>query len=256
MRMRYTFVAIGAFILTIVLIAIRFKTGTVEGFWPHFAEFLFWIPIALLLSKTVLRKTVRPSPIGFRQIAIIGSMVFFTLAINVGVHHAQKNIFGKTWRASYDDPVPEPGKKEPVVPSVVEKIATNLFAVAGEEISSRFITLTALLMVMPTCWAIALSGLLFAASHMVIPVLGGMTEVGLYRLAATGVIGIACGIAFVRYGLGAAIAIHFFVNLVGWFSSNHTYIAKTVIFGSAFVGLIVLPITLWFTRKRETVAAA
>jgi membrane protease YdiL (CAAX protease family) len=177
-------------------------------------------------------------------------MVFFTLTANVSIQLGQSKVFGQTWKASYEDPVPEPSKKAPVIPSVAEKIATNFVAVAGEEISARFVTLSALLMVMPVGWAIAASSFLFAASHLVIPILGGMPEVGLFRLGSTGVIGIACGIAFVRYGLGAAIAIHFLVNLVGWFSSNHTYIANTVVFGSAFVALIVLPLTLWFTRKR------
>jgi len=252
--MRYILVACGAFLLAVALIAIRFKIGMVEGFWPHFAEFIAWIPIALILSKTVIRRTAHLVPIGFRQIVIIGSMVFFTLTANVSIQLGQAKMFGQTWKASYDDPVPEPGKKAPVIPSVAEKIATNFVAVAGEEISSRFIILSALLMVMPTGWAIAISSLLFAALHLVIPIMGGMPEIGLFRLGSTGVIGIACGIAFVRYGIGAAIAIHFLVNLVGWFSSNHTYIANTVILGSAFVALFVLPMTLWFTRKRETAA--
>jgi len=209
-----------------------------------------WIPIAFFLSKTVLKKKFRIIPVRFREAVIIISMVFATLTANVSIKLGQSKIFRRTWSASYKDPAPKPGSsKVPVIPTVPEKIATNFFAVAGEEISSRFIIVTALLMVMSSGWAIAISSLLFAASHMVIPILVGMPEIGLFRLGSTGVIGIACGIAFVRYGLGAAIMIHFLVNLVGWFAYNQTYIANIVLYGSGFVALIVLPPTLWFTRK-------
>ncbi|WP_141731397.1 CPBP family intramembrane glutamic endopeptidase [Oligoflexus tunisiensis] len=250
--MRYLFVAIGTFLLSAFFIVIRYKTGWVEGFLPNFVEFVLWIPIAFFFANKVLRTTISRVPVGFREIVVIISMVFATISANASIQIMQSKIFGRTWSASYKDPVAKPGSSEvPVVPTVGEKIATNFVSVAGEEIGSRFIIVSALLMVMSPGWAIALSSLLFAALHTVIPILVGMPEIGLFRLGSTGVIGVACGIAFIRYGLGAAIAIHFLVNLVGWFAYNQTYIANAILFGSGFVALFVLPPTLWFTRKRR-----
>lgn len=251
--MRYAFVVIGTTAVAIFLLVVFFKMKIVEE-TAFFIEFCLWAVVAITLSKTALKKRMAGSiPIfSFREFVIILSIVFATICANVGSQALQLNLFDRTYKASYADHKQKSGPTEVQVhPSAAEKIAKMAFEVSAEEISSRWITLGALLMVMPAGWALFLSSLIFASLHTVIPILGGTPEIGLFRIASTFTIGVGTGIAFIRSGLLAAIIVHFLVNMVGLFAENHTYIADTVIFGSAFIAIIILPPTLLLTKKKK-----
>lgn len=252
--MRYACVVTGTMALIAVILFTRLKLEWVDGVGAQVAELCLWAVAALALSKTLLQNRVggtRPL-FRFRELVITVSIVFTTICANVGIQSAQVQIFGKTYRASYADPVPQPGAAEVPSPRTVpEKLAEMAASVSAEEISSRWIILGALLMLMSPGRALLLSSLLFAMQHAIVPIVGGVPEVGLFHLAPTFAIGIGCGIAFLRSGLTAAILVHFLVNMVGLSADNNTQIADTVIFDSAFVALVVLPGTLWFTRKRR-----
>jgi len=250
-KLRYIFVMIGAILADICVMAFRVKMGWTETFWPNFGELLLWAITALILLKTMSRPNFRRIPIRFREIVIIASMVFGTIVSNVSFQYAQWKVFGTTYVPSYEDPVPEPGStQKPVIPTIPQKLAMNLVPVVGEEILFRWIILGALMMALSPGWSVLISSLIFGAMHLPVKIMVGFPlAVGLSNVLPTFAIGFFCGIAFIRYGLVASIAIHFLVNLVGWFAYNQTYIADAVIWGSASVALIVLPFTLLFTRR-------
>ncbi|WP_218109788.1 CPBP family intramembrane glutamic endopeptidase [Oligoflexus tunisiensis] len=245
----------GTTTLSALILIVFFKLGFVDEFIPKLTELVLCSLLAIALAKTIMQKrTAGDRPLlSFRELVITISIVFATLGSNVGLQALQLKAFGRAYTSSYADPEPKVGVvgvEAPAPPSVVQKMAEMLVSVSAEEVSSRWITLGALLMVMSPGWAIVLSSVLFALLHTVVPIVGGVPDIGLLSLAPTFAIGVGCGVAFVRSGLAAALLVHFLVNMVGLFAEKHTYIADTVIFGSAFVALVVLPLTLWFTRRR------
>jgi len=256
MRIRYISVVAGANLLAVLGLIITFEMRAYHGIAMQTIQLCLWSALAFALSKTVLTKraTANRTILSFRELVVIVSIVFATSLSNVAVQATQKKIFGHVYTASYSDPEPTttPGTAiAPTHPSTTETVIEAFLSVSVEEVSSRWITLGALLMAMSSGWAIVISSLIFSLHHVVYPLLGGIPEIGLFSLLPTFAIGVGSGIAFVRSGLASAIFVHFAVNLIGVFADNHTYIADTVIFGSAAVALFVLPLTLWFTRKRE-----
>lgn len=251
--MRYIWIVFVSSLLIVVSTIVSFKLEMLDTIHSHLGQLVFWSIIAIALSRKAFKgKTLRPlSLLSLRELVIVLSVVFATLCANVGSQYLQMKVLGYTYTASEADPEPTDGAPT-APPTVAEKLSKMLLSVTAEEIPSRWITLGALLVVMPSGWALALSSLLFAFTHLIVPVMIGAPEIGLFRLAPTFMIGLGAGLAFIRSGLPAAILVHFLVNLVGLFSTNHTDIADSVTFGSAFVALIVLPLTLWFTKKRET----
>lgn len=104
-------------------------------------------------------------------------------------------------------------------------------------------------------WALFISSILFAASHLVFPIALGDLEFGLMRLLPTFAIGVFCGVAYLWYGLPASVFVHFAGNLIRVFAfDEYDFIVDWILWGSAFVTLFILPPTLWFTRKREALA--
>jgi membrane protease YdiL (CAAX protease family) len=220
----------------------------------HLWQVCLWSLIAFALSrKTLTAKTSRARLLlSFRELVITLSVVFVTLCANVGTQYLQMKVFGHTYTAfSEDSEQGESTEEAPAAPpSVAASLSKMLLSVTSEEIPSRWITLGALLMLMPPAWALAVSSLLFACTHLIVPIMIGQPEPGFFALAPTFMIGLGAGFVFLRSGLPAAILVHFLVNLVGLFSTIHTDIADSVTFGSAFIALVVLPMTLWFTRNR------
>lgn len=252
--MRYIGIVIGSSITIVVTTILVFKLGLLDTIYSHLGQLFLWTLIGIILSKTIMKKrTTAQTLLSFRELVITLSLVFATMCANVGVQAIQIKTFGHTYSASSaSDSEPDSESAEVnAPPSVAKKISKMVLSVAAEEIPSRWITLGALLMLMPVGWALLISSLLFALQHIIVPVLIGVPEIGFFRIAPTLMIGIGCGIAFIRSGLVAAFIVHFLVNIVSLFADNHTYIADSVIFGSAFVALIMLPLTLWFTRKKR-----
>jgi membrane protease YdiL (CAAX protease family) len=257
--MKYVGIALGSSLLIIASTFVSFKLGTLDTIHSHLGQLVLWSIIAVALSRTALKvKTTKPrSIIGFRELVVLLSVVFATLCANVGSQYLQMKVFGRTYTSSYADAEPSNSSDDESAapPSVPASLCKMLLSVTAEEIPSRWITLGALLMIMPPVWALLISSALFALTHLIVPTLVGHPEAGLFFLAPTFMIGLGAGFVFIRSALPAAILVHFLVNLVALFSSHHTGIADTVTFGSAFVALCVLPMTLWFTRKRETADA-
>jgi membrane protease YdiL (CAAX protease family) len=124
--------------------------------------------------------------------------------------------------------------------------------VAREEVLYRFILLGTLLLFLSPAWAIGISSLVFALTHAVLPWIITQEMIPtLSPVLPAFFMGICFGTAFFWYGLPAALAVHFGMNLASAFASDHTYIADSIMFGSAFVALVILPITLWFSRKKH-----
>ncbi len=258
--MRYAGVAIGTTALSAIILIVFFKMGFTDEFFPKLTELVLCSLLAIGLSKTVLSRRAggRKSLLSFREMVITLSIVFATLSANVSTQALQLKFFGSAYTTPSANTElksgPESTDVDTTPPSIPVQMSKLLLAVSAEEVSARWIALGALLMAMSPGWALVLSSLLFASLHTVIPIFGGAPEVGLLSLAPTFAIGMGCGLAFLRSGLLGAVLVHYLVNLVELFSENHTYIADAVIFGSAAVALIVLPLTLWFTRKREATA--
>jgi membrane protease YdiL (CAAX protease family) len=252
--MRYIGIVIGSSVAIVVTGILVFKLGLLDTVYSHLGQLCLWSLIAIILSRSILTKGAGGSRslLSFREMVITLGIVFVTICANVSSQALQMKTFGHTYTASSADPEPNDESDRVTTPlSVSEKITKLVLSVTAEEIPSRWITLGALLALMPAGSALLISSLLFALQHMVIPVLIGAPEIGFFRIAPTFMIGIGCGIAFMRSGLVGAILVHFLVNMVGLFAESYTYIADSVIFGSAFVALVVLPPTLWFTRKRQ-----
>ncbi|HYX37829.1 MAG TPA: hypothetical protein VE954_32400, partial [Oligoflexus sp.] len=60
--------------------------------------------------------------------------------------------------------------------------------------------------------------------------------------------------AYLRYGLPASVFVHFVGILIKVFAfDEYDFVVDWILWGSAFVALVILPLTLWFARKREAI---
>ncbi|HYX19174.1 MAG TPA: type II CAAX endopeptidase family protein [Nostoc sp.] len=250
--MKHAGVVLGTIILIILAMTIRAKSGWDEGFGPSVASFTLALCVALTLWKTALIKQPNRKRFRFREILITASLIFGMIASSSFMNYVQIEVFGKTYHTSIGEPGVEPGSAlVPSLLSVSENAAKVLLEVAKEEVFFRWIILSALLMIVTSAPAIVISSVIFAGFHLVGALLYGYTEPGLLSLLPTFVIGLFCGIAFLRHGLVGSIAVHFVLNLCVMLNQrggiNRDISVGTICFFAA-VTLIALPLTLWFTR--------
>lgn len=232
---------------------IRVNAGWNYGIGSTLALFVLILSAGLIFSKTGLVKQNIRLPYNFREILITVSLTFGMIAASFLVNFIQIETFGK----SYNIPIAET-EAGPELASLpyFSDISVNsvrlLFSVVQEEIAFRWIILGALLMIMVPTRAVIISSMLFAGTHLVVPVLYSEIESGLLSLLPTFFIGLFCGIAFLRHGLFGSIAIHFVLNLCVMLSQRggvYRDVAVGIICFFAVISLIVLPLGLWFTRE-------
>ena len=110
-------------------------------------------------------------------------------------------------------------------PSFAGALLASATASVGEEILCRLLALSALLRLLPatrtgTAIAVAASAILFGVLHAPAAVFlfGGLERVPylswVWVIALNGLVGVACGVWYLRAGIGAAILVHFGTDLV------------------------------------------
>lgn len=257
--MIHTGAVLGTLFLTVMFMIIRVKTGWHNGFGPALASLSLALTIALIVSKTTLVKKTATFPIRFREVLITVSLIFGMIAASAFINYIQIETFGK----SYDTTLgAQPERGSPIgEPSqgVVLNATKTIIDVIEEEISFRWVILGILLAITSPTSALFISSVIFAGSHLVVPVLRGNIEPGLLALLPTFTIGLFCGIAFLRHGIIGSITLHAVLNLCVMLSQRggiYRDIAVGIILFFAVITLIVLPITLWFTRKAPGIKLA
>jgi hypothetical protein len=195
------------------------------------------------------------------------SLLFAAIFSNVVTNLAQAKLVGETYIKTDmrgEEYESEHGKPEAAFGQqlsesqseallLLQRVAHSFLDVAREEVLYRFILLGSLLLFLSPAWAIGISSLIFALTHAVLPFTITQEMIPtMSPILPAFFMGVSFGVAFLWYGLPAAIVVHFGMNLASAFAVDHTYVADSIMFGSAFVALIILPVTLLFSRKRHT----
>lgn len=260
------FLVAAAFCLVILDIAVglwRVDHGLLD-IWASLFHLLAFSLFAAILYKKLRRKGI-PSP-RLKGVVITVSLLFAAIFSNVVTNLTQARLVGETYIKTDmrgDEYESEHGRPEAAFGQklsesqsetllLVQRVTHSFLDVAREEVLYRFILLGTLLLFLSPSLAIGISSLFFALTHAVLPwVITQELVPTLSPVLPAFFMGISFGAAFLLYGLPAAMAVHFGMNLASAFASDHTYIADSIMFGSAFVALIILPITLWFSRKKD-----
>ncbi len=258
-------IILGVLALDIAVVLLRLKMNWL-GMLPTVIYLVGAILLATILSKKFLRRRREPLPfLRFKPIVITLSVMFCTIMGNVGSQLAQKQVFGHLYitdssRETYEE---RNGKVKEIIGhqltesqaktfALIQMSAHTLISVCIEEVVLRWIILGALILILPPFWAVLISSLIFAGTHLIFPIAMSDLEWGLMRLLPTFAIGLGCGIVYLWYGLPAAVLVHFGCNLIRFFGDNGYYFAiDWMVRGGLFVTFILLPPTLWFTRNRR-----
>lgn len=261
------FLVAAAFCLIILDIGVglwRVDSGWLD-IWASLFHLVAFSLFAVILHKKIRRKVVPLA--GFRGTVITVSLIFAAIFSNVATNLLQARLVGETYiktdmrgeeyESEHGRPEAFFGQQLSTSQSeallLMQRVTHLFFEVAREEVLYRFILFGTLLLFLSPASAIGISSLLFALTHAVLPwIITQELVPTLSPVLPAFFMGICFGTAFLWYGLPAALAVHFGMNLASAFASDHTYIADSIMFGSAFVALTVLPITLWFSRKRAT----
>ena len=111
-------------------------------------------------------------------------------------------------------------------PNAASALAASTAASFGEEILCRLFVLSAVLRLMPAgargsrAWAIAISAILFGVLHLpgMVALFGGVVKVPelawVWFILLNAMVGTVFGALYLRHGIGAAIAAHWFCDLV------------------------------------------
>lgn len=260
------FLVAAAFCLVILDIAaglFRVDRGLLD-IWASLFHLLAFSLFAVILYKHIRRKGA-PAP-SFRGAVITVSLLFAAIFSNVATNLTQAWLVGETYiktdmrgeeyESEHGRPEAAFGQKLNESQSealfLLQRVTHLSLDVAREEVLYRFILLGTLLLFISPAWAVGISSLLFALTHAVLPwIITQELIPTLSPVLPAFFMGISFGAAFLWCGLPAALVVHFGMNLASAFASDHTYIADSLMFGSAFVTLVILPITLWFSRKRD-----
>lgn len=242
------------FIVSNFFLALIAKNEWYDGFGLALAGLGLALVAAFIASKAGVVKITSTLPFRFREILITSSLIFVTIAAISSVKYLQIEIFGRSYNtqiASLPDPSSPSG--EPSL-NVFENAAKVAIDVTQEEIFFRWIILGSLLSITPPTIAVIISSILFAVTHVTAPAILGEIDHGLFKLLPTFIIGLFCGKAFLRHGLLGSVFLHLVINicsmLIQW-GGFYLDIAVGSILFLAGITLIIMPITLWFTRKKR-----
>ncbi|HET9241392.1 MAG TPA: CPBP family intramembrane glutamic endopeptidase [Oligoflexus sp.] len=256
-------VVLGIIIFDLAVMLLRFKMNWL-GIGPTFLNLMVLVILALIVSKTVIkRKLDLRASLSFRGMVITISLLLGSMTSNVLLQLTQRQLFGHFYtgdssKVAYEE---QHGRTDELLGtrltpdqanslSQTKRVAHELMDVTSEEIIFRWIVLGALLLTFSRPQAVFISSMFFAAIHLVFPIALGNLEWGLMRLLPTFAIGVYSGIAFIWYGLPASVFVHFVGNLVRVFAyDEYDFIVDWILWGSVFVTFVVLPPTLWLTRK-------
>lgn len=253
----------GVVILELIVMLVQLKMNWLD-IRSMFFNLAGFTALALILSNKFIKRKSKPrSLLSFRAIVITVSLLFCTITSNVLLQLGQKQVSGHvhTVDASKEAYEEQHGKTDEIFGrqltegeakafTLVQRVSHTFIEVLSEEVVSRWIILGSLVLVLPPAWAVAVSSLIFAGTHLVYPIALSEPQVGLMRLLPTFAIGLFCGIAYLWYGLPSAVLIHFSVNLIRLFADDeYTFVVDWIFWGSALFALIILPPTLWFTWK-------